>query len=345
MTHDWKGVSTTNKDRTKRDLSSGIQYRTAIAEGAQVYHCTNAPELDLGALRIILGGNPVAPKVQQEPINKGTKWEQVAVTAELAEEMPELAPRHNSNMKKLEESMQKAMDEKLEELWWELKEQCDRRAREEADGLRKSIAEMQSKEKSIQQGMIRKHRQELEEQKRRVREQADMFKKQIAGMQSKEESIRKEFRRELEEQDRRAREEADGLRKRIAKMQSELEEDRHRSGKAFELSAPSFPPHLKAFLVGPCAHLAPQHVYPSTDLHPNSPVVSTTHFMARSMNNACETFRRMTLSGSLTIWTRYATMSPSPTSRSRWLVDSQTRSFGSCFSKVLTRTQKDMRGS
>ena len=236
------------------------------------------------------------------------------------------------------------MDKKVEELRRELEEE-KRRARREADLLKKHIAEMQSKEESTR----KETRQELEEQKRRTREEADMFKKHIAEMQSKEEIARKEMvrdhRQELEEQERRAREEADGLRNRIAEMQSKLEEDRHTSGKASEFLARSFLLHLKPFLVGPCAHLALQRVYPSTDLHPNSPIVSTTHFTARSMNNVCKTSRRMTLSGSLTIWTRYVTVSPSLTGRSSWLVDSQTRSFGSCFPKVLTRTQKNMRRS
>ena len=73
---------------------------------------------------------------------------------------------------------------------------------------------------------------ELGVQKRRAQQEADVLKKRIADMQSEKESTRKEFCHELEEQKRRAREEADGFRKRIAQMQSELEEDRHRFGKA-----------------------------------------------------------------------------------------------------------------
>ena len=202
MTHDWKEVSPADEDEMKRNFPT--QYSHAIREGVQVYHCTNASELDLGALRVILGGGPVVPKVQREPINKGSKSEQTAVATELSKEIPDLAERHNSDVKKLEEGTQEAMDKKGEEHLRELEEQ-NRRAQEEADGLRKYIAEMQSKEESR-------------------RKEVDVFKKQIAEMQS-EEITRKEM-------ERRAREEADGLRKRIAEMQSKLEEDRHTSGKA-----------------------------------------------------------------------------------------------------------------
>ena len=146
-----------------------------------------------------------------------------------------------------------------------------------------------------------------------------------------------ELRRELEEQKGKAREEADGLRKRIAEMQSKLEEDRHTSGKALEFLARSFLPHLKAFLVGPCAYLALQRVYPLIDLHPNLLIVSMTYFTARSMNDVCKTSRRITLFVSFTIWTRQVTMSPFLTDRSSWPVGSrQSRSFVSRFSKVLT---------
>ena len=147
-------------------------------------------------------------------------------------------------------------------------------------------------------------RRKLEEQKRRAQQEADVFKKRIAEVQSKEESIRKE----LEKEKRRARKEADGFRKCIAELQSELEEDRHTSGKSSATyNFQHIPADSRVFLVGPLAHLALQRVYPSTDLHPNLPIGSTTHFTARSMNNGYKTFRRMTSSGSWTIWIRHVT--------------------------------------
>ena len=178
MTHDWKKVSPADEDGMKQAFPK--QYSYAIAGGAQIYHSTNASELDLGALRIILGGRPGVPKVQQEPINKGGESEQTAVAAELSEEIPELAGRYNSDIKKLE-SMQKAMGKKVEELRRELEEE-KRRAREEADGLRKCIAEMQSKEEIT--------RKEME---RRAREEADGLRNRIVEMQSKLEEDRHTF--------------------------------------------------------------------------------------------------------------------------------------------------------
>ena len=142
-----------------------------------------------------------------------------------------------------------------------------------------------------------------------------MFKKQIAEMQSKEEIARQEMvrehRRELEKLERRAREEADGLRNRNAELQSEPEEGRHVSGKPS--ATYGFPPvsaSSRVFLVGSLTHLASQRVYPSTDLPPNLPIGSMTHFTGRNMNNGCKTFRNMTWPGLSTIWTRHVTMSP-----------------------------------
>ena len=179
MTHDWKKVSPAVEDGMRKAFPR--QYSIAIAEGAQVYHCTNESELDLGALRIILGGRAVVPKVQQGPINKSSDLEQTAVAMELSKEIPELAERQNSDIKMLEEGMQDPMDKKGEELLRELEEQ-NRRAQEEADGLRKHIAEMQSKEEIA--------RKEME---RRAREEADGLRKRIAEMQSKLEDYRRGF--------------------------------------------------------------------------------------------------------------------------------------------------------
>ena len=175
------------------DLSPGGCFHPAIEQGAQVYHYNDAYNTDLGALRTILRGRPVAPKVQRG---------------------------HSSDIKKLGENMQNAMDKKIEELRCELEE-----------------------------SIRRESRQKLEEEKRRARREADMIKKQIAEMQSKEEIARKDMIRqhhqELEEQERRGREEADGLRNRIAEMQSKLEEDRHTSGEvsAIYLNSRHVPSH------------------------------------------------------------------------------------------------------
>ena len=195
-----------------------------------------------------------------------------------------------------------------------------------------------SKDKEVQE-----LRRELEEQKRRAQQEADAFEKRIAEMQSKEESIRKE----LEEEKRRARKEADGFRKCIVELQSKLEEDRHTSGKTFtSYNFRHVPINSRVFLVGPPAHLALQRVYPSTGLHPNSPTGSTTHSTARSMNNGCKTFRRMTSSGSLTIWIRHVTTPSFLTGRSSWPAGSgHSRSFRSRFTKVLTRTRNHMHHS
>ena len=147
-----------------------------------------------------------------------------------------------------------------------------------------------------------------------------------------------ELRRELKEQKRRAQQEADAFKKHAAEMQSKLEDDRHGSGKtSATYNFQHTPANSRVSLVGPPAHLALQRVYPSTDLHPDSQIGSTMHFTAKSTNNGCKTFRRMTSSGSWTIWIRHVTTPSFLSGRSSGPVGSRKpRSFRSRFAKVLT---------
>ena len=103
----------------KKVLSPRGGFYPAIEQGAHVFHSNHQYFPELGGLKLILRGR-------------------------------------NSSIRKLEESMQKAIDEKVEELRRELeesrrkeshqeREEEKRRAREEADGFRKCIAELQSK--------------------------------------------------------------------------------------------------------------------------------------------------------------------------------------------------------
>ena len=194
MIHRHKNTSAAVEHTLNSDLSPRGCFYPAIEQGAQVYHSTDASDPDLGALRIILQGRHVIPKLQQGATSEGSGPERIAPATELSKEIPKIVERRDSDVKKQEESMQEVTDKKVEELRQELEEQ-KRRAQQEADLFKECIAEMQSKEIARKQ-MVREHRQELEEQKRK------------------------------------AQEEADGFRKRITEMQSELEEDRHRSGKA-----------------------------------------------------------------------------------------------------------------
>ena len=267
-------VKPKEEQKLNSDLSPGGWLHPAIKQGVQVYHCDDASNPDLGALRIILRGRPVIPKVQQEPISEGSGLERIVPATEPSKEIPKLAERQDSDLNELEESMQEVVNKKVEEPRRELEEQ-KRRAREEADMFKRQIAEMQSKEEIVRKEMARKHRQELEELERR------------------------------------AREEADELRNRNAELQSKPEEGRHASGKPS--ATYGFPPvsaSSRVFLVGSLTYLASQRVYPSTDLPPNSLIGSMTHFTGRNMNNGCKTFRNMTWPGLSTIWTRHVTMSP-----------------------------------
>ena len=185
MTHRWNTDGPEAEQILKPDLSPGGCFHPAIEQGAQVYHCTGASKPDLGALRIILRGRPAIPKVQQEPIYESSGPEQIALTTELSNEVPKLAERHDTDVKKLEGGMQEVMDKKVEELQRKLEEQ-KRRAQQEVDVLKKRIAEMQSKEESTRKEFC----QELEEQERRAREEADGLRNRIGEMQSELEKDR-----------------------------------------------------------------------------------------------------------------------------------------------------------
>ena len=89
MTHRRDEDKPEAEQRLNSDLSPGGCFHPAIEQGAQVYHCTNTSNTDLGALRIILRGRPVIPKV------------------------PELAESHNSDIEKLEleEQARRAQEE------------------------------------------------------------------------------------------------------------------------------------------------------------------------------------------------------------------------------------------
>ena len=204
MVYDWREVRPTNEKLLNSDFYPGGRLHSAIEQGAQVYHCTNASNPDLGALRMILRGRPVIPRVQKQPVNEGSGPERIAPATELSKEIPTLAESHDSDVKKLEESMQEVMDKKVRELRRELEEQ-KRRAQQEADAFEKRIAEMQSKEESTRRVFF----QEREERERRAREEVDGLRKRIAEL-----------------------------------MRSELEGDRHGSGKdSATYNSPHVPAH------------------------------------------------------------------------------------------------------
>ena len=100
MTHGRSRCDPEAERKTNVELSPGGSFHPAIEQGAQVYHCTDGPNPDLGALRIILGGRSVVPKVQQEP--EGSGPEQITPATELTNEIPKSAERYDGDVKKLE---------------------------------------------------------------------------------------------------------------------------------------------------------------------------------------------------------------------------------------------------
>ena len=165
MIHEWEEVSPETEELLNASFSNEGSFHAVIEHGAQVYRCTDASKPDVGALRFILGGTPVVPKVQQGPIDEGGGPERV-----------------------LKESEQEAVDKKVEELRRELEEQ-KRRAQLEADALKEQIAEMRHEKERIQQEMhkVKIHCQELEEQTRRQSQEETNHRTFIAESQSEPE--------------------------------------------------------------------------------------------------------------------------------------------------------------
>ena len=120
----------------------------AIKQGAHVFHTLGDLSLDLGGLKFILRGR-------------------------------------SSDIKKLEESMQKAVDKKVEEIRQELEESIrEESMQKEVD---KKVEELQQE---LEESIRKESHREREEEKRRVREEADGFRKRIAELQSKLEEDR-----------------------------------------------------------------------------------------------------------------------------------------------------------
>ena len=115
-------------------------FKPAIENGAQVYHRVDESEPAQEVLRMILSGKQVVPEIQPAGFVDcgGQPVQTVPVrTPELSKEMRESVERHNAEIKEMRE----AMGREIETLQRQLDEQKTR-AQEEAEGLRKCIAEM-----------------------------------------------------------------------------------------------------------------------------------------------------------------------------------------------------------
>ena len=159
------------------DEAQGRQFtnlhpKPAIYQGAQFYGCRSTTDSARGILQMALGNGPVAPETQHVPYDEGRGSGKTGG-------LPE---RRDEEIKELKESMRKAMETEVKEL-----EEQKSRAEEEANHLRKRIAEMQREEERMRQGMnkVEKRCQELEEQKGRAQGETDDLRTRIAEIQSK----------------------------------------------------------------------------------------------------------------------------------------------------------------
>ena len=150
---------------------TNVHPKPAIYQGARFYSCSGTPDSARGILQLALGSGPVAPETQHALYDKGRG-------SGRTDGLPE---GRDGEIKELKESMRKAMETEVKQL-----EEQKSRAEEEANHLRKRIAEMQREEERMRQGMhkVEKRCQELEEQRRMQGETGDL-RKRSAEIQSK----------------------------------------------------------------------------------------------------------------------------------------------------------------
>ena len=143
--------------RLRSDLSNPHGFVQAVVRrGAKIYRCTGASEPDLGALRIILGDRSVED-LRRELEEQKRRAEQEAdafkthiarMRSEEANARKEMIREHHQ---KLEEQNRRAQEEAYDtfkkytaEIVSREVEKQKQKAQEEADGLRKCIAELHS---------------------------------------------------------------------------------------------------------------------------------------------------------------------------------------------------------
>ena len=164
-------MTTSNRDETDLDkehprdaLSHGGEaFYPAIERGARVFP-------DLGGLKFILRGRDI--NKLEESMQKAMDKKVGKIRRELEESMRK-------------ESVQKAIDKKVEELRQEMEESIRKESMQK--GIDKKVEELR---RELEESIRRESHREREEEKRRAREEADGFRKCIAELQSKLEEDR-----------------------------------------------------------------------------------------------------------------------------------------------------------
>ena len=158
-------------DEAQGQELTNVHPKPAIYQGARFYGCNGTPDSARGILQMALGNGPVVQEIQHVLYDEDRG----------SGKTDGLSERHDGEIKELKESMRKAMEKEVKEL-----EEQKSRAEEEANHLRKRIAEMQREEERMRQGIhqVETRCQELEEQRRMQGETGDL-RKPIAEIQSK----------------------------------------------------------------------------------------------------------------------------------------------------------------
>ena len=205
MTNIWDRVTPQQGADREQQLKDKY-FKAAIEKGAQLCRHSGTPESAQEILRKILKNKPLALKIQRELIDEGKDIGQTGAGAELSREIGGVIVRHQTQIRELGESIQKAMEDEDEETLEELEEE-KRRMQEEMERLRKALEEMRAEYEKARREMEERMKAKFEEQRERTQEEHEA-------------EIRKcqERLNELEEEGRKNASEKAILKKRLAEL-------------------------------------------------------------------------------------------------------------------------------
>ena len=168
MTNMW-GRVTPQQGMDREEQLKTDYFRAAIDKGAQLYRHTNTPKSARAILRAILQNQPLVLKIQRELIDERMDIGQTGAGAELNREIREVVEKYQSDIKDLEVSMRKALEEKDEESREEM-EMEKARLQGEMERLRKESEQMASQFEDARREMEERISARFEERLKRLQE-------------------------------------------------------------------------------------------------------------------------------------------------------------------------------
>ena len=142
-------------------------FKAAIEKGAQLCRHYNTLESARAILRRVLKNTPLTLKIQRELIDEGKDIGQTGAGAELNREIREVIAIHQTQIRELEERIQKVTEEGNEETLEELEEE-KRWMQEEMEKFRKALGRMGARFERARREMEGRMKARFEEQMKRV---------------------------------------------------------------------------------------------------------------------------------------------------------------------------------